>query len=275
MANFADGWKANSAELSMRPYSRLWRQEIFCARWAYSTSLQFVLTLSDHFTQLGSLVVHFLVLRSSLGGNLEGKVKRREVLKLLALGAAAPSLPSEALALIRGVQGTIDEDVNLKILTPHQNGIVTLMAEMLIPQTDTPGAKATRVNRFIDLIVADWYPEEDRTIFLAGIADVDERTQKRFGKNFLEASTAQREEILRVLGEQMAHEQSALNTSPRGYRGADPDLEGNFYLMFRQLTLTGYFTSEIGFTQQLHGEIIPGHFDGCMPVAATMPATGR
>jgi len=220
-------------------------------------------------------VVHFLVLRSSLGGNLEGKVKRREVLKLLALGAAAPSLPSEALALIRGVQGTIDEDVNLKILTPHQNGIVTLMTEMLIPQTDTPGAKATRVNRFIDLIVADWYPEEDRAIFLAGIADVDERTQKRFGKNFLEASTAQREEILRLLGEQMTLEQSALNTSQRGYRGADPDLEGNFYLMFRQLTLTGYFTSEIGFTQQLHGEIVPGYFDGCMPVAATMPAKGR
>jgi len=36
--------------------------------------------------------------------------------------------------------------------------------------------------------------------------------------------------------------------------------------MFRQLTLTGYFTSEAGFTQQLREEIIPGRFDGCFPI---------
>jgi hypothetical protein len=61
---------------------------------------------------------------------------------------------------------------------------------------------------------------------------------------------------------------------PRGYRGSLPEPENNFYFMFRQLTLTGYFTSEAGFTQQLHEEIIPGRFDGCIPPASTAPAKG-
>ena len=41
--------------------------------------------------------------------------------------------------------------------------------------------------------------------------------------------------------------------------------------MFRQLVLTGYFTSEAGFMQQLHEEIIPGHYNGCIPVVSTTP----
>jgi len=66
----------------------------------------------------------------------------------------------------------------------------------------------------------------------------------------------------------MAQANAALAAEPIGYRGSLPEPEDNFYLMFRQLTLTGYFTSEPGFTQQLHEEIIPGRFEGCVPFAA-------
>ena len=72
----------------------------------------------------------------------------------------------------------------------------------------------------------------------------------------------------------MAEEAAALVSAPVGYRGSTPNPDENFYFMFRDLTLTGYFTSEIGFTQQLHEEIIPGSFEGCAPSPAQQPGKG-
>jgi hypothetical protein len=192
-------------------------------------------------------------------------VDRREVLKLLFVSSALPQLPAEWVAVLRSVHAGLASASAPRILTPHQDATVTAMAELILPQTDTPGAKAVRVNEFIDRIVADWYSDQDRVRFLAGLADVDARTQSFFKRDFVDASPEQQSEILRALGEEMAQATGALADAPRGYRGADPAPDDNFYFMFRQLTLTGYFTSEAGFMQQLREEIIPGRFDGCIP----------
>jgi Gluconate 2-dehydrogenase subunit 3 len=199
---------------------------------------------------------------------------RREVLKLLALSSALPAIPAELLAAFRDVHAVLPAVPSLKVFTPHEDATVTAIAEMIVPETDTPGAKAVRVNEFIDHIVADWYSAEDRARFLAGLAEVDTRTQKLFQKDFVDASAAQQAEILRALGEEMAGAAEAVADGPRGYRGALPVPDDEFYFMFRQLVLTGYFTSEAGFSQQLHEEIIPGRFDGCAPFASDAPSKG-
>ncbi len=196
---------------------------------------------------------------------------RRKILKLLALGSALPALPTEVLATLRAVYNSLPSAPLLKTLTPHMNATVITMAELIIPQTETPGAKAVRVNEFIDVILSEWYSDEDRKKFLAGLADVDARTRLLFGKDFVEATAQQQAIILELLGDEMALTFNALAAAPRGYRGSDPEPEDNFYFVFRQLVLTGYFTSEAGFTQQLHEEIIPGHYDGCVPVPAPTP----
>lgn len=196
---------------------------------------------------------------------------RRELLKLLAVSSALPAMPAEWVAAFRGIHESLGSPA-LRILNPHQDATVIAMAELILPQTDTAGAKAVRVNEFIDRIVAEWYSDEDRSRFLAGLTAVDSRTQTLFKEDFVDASPEQQSEILRALGEEMAQATVALANAPRGYRGADPEPEDNFYFMFRQLTLTGYFTAEAGFTQQLHEEIIPGHFDGCMPFEPPTPS---
>jgi hypothetical protein len=193
-------------------------------------------------------------------------LQRREVLKLLAIGSALPAIPAPVLAACRAVHTSIAETPALKALSPHQDAIVTAMAELLIPRTETPGAKETHVNLFIDRIVADWYSDEERAVFLAGLADVDSRAQSLFQENFVEASPAQQTEILRSLGDELAQSVEAVANNPRWERGSAPEPENNFYLRFRGLTLTGYFTSETGFTQQLREEIIPGRFDCCAPI---------
>jgi hypothetical protein len=180
-------------------------------------------------------------------------------------------MPAELIAAFREIHSGFGTVPVLRVLSAHQDATVTAMAELIIPATDTPGAKAVRVNEFIDHIVAEWYSDGDRARFLAGIADVDARTQVLFHRNFVDASPIEQSDVVRALGEEMARATHALSAAPAGYRGSSPEPEGNFYLTFRQLTLTGYFTSEVGFTQQLYREIIPGRFDGCVPIS---PATG-
>ncbi len=72
----------------------------------------------------------------------------------------------------------------------------------------------------------------------------------------------------------MASAAAALANHRRPYRGAVPEPRDNFYLMFRRLTLTGYFTSEVGFTQQLREEIIPGRYDSCVPFDSSASPKG-
>lgn len=199
---------------------------------------------------------------------------RRDALKIITVGSALPLLSGKTFGLYREVHASLAATPSLKVFNGHQDATVTAMAERILPQTETPGAKVARVNEFMDLIVADWYSEEERSLFLKGLADVDTQTQSLFGKTFVDATIEQQSEILRALGEHMAAEQNALLAAPVGYRGSTPDPDNNFYFMFRGLTLTGYFTSEVGFTQQLHEEIIPGQFQGCVPVVAQKPEKG-
>jgi hypothetical protein len=178
------------------------------------------------------------------------------------------------LAAFREIHANLSPTPALKVLNAHQDATVSAAAELLLPATDTPGAKAARVNEFIDHILADWYSDEDRNLFLKGLADMDVRPQKLFGKDFVSASADQQAEIFRALGEEMAAALIGVVAAPAGYRGSAPAPADNFYAMFRELTLTGYFTSEIGMTQQLHEEIIPGRFDGCIPMTPGPQTTG-
>lgn len=199
---------------------------------------------------------------------------RREVLKLLFFSSAPFYISGEVLPAFREIHAALPAVPSFKALNPHQNATVTVMADLIIPATETPGAKAVRVNEFIDHIVADWLLDEERAGFLSGLAEVDTRAQKLFGNDFVDSSAAQQAEILRLLGDDMTAAAAAVASGARGYRGSLPEPEANFYFVFRRFVLIGYFTSEAGFAQQLHEEIIPGRFDGCLPANSSTAAKG-
>jgi hypothetical protein len=134
---------------------------------------------------------------------------RREVLKLLSVTSAPFLIPSPLLAASREIHAGLPAAPSLKALNPHQDATVTTMADLILPATETPGAKEVRVNEFIDHIIADWFLDEERARFLGGLADVDLLTQSLFQKNFVDASAAQQAQILRSLGDDMAAEANA------------------------------------------------------------------
>jgi hypothetical protein len=189
-------------------------------------------------------------------------MQRREALRLLASAAALPLLSREAFSMFQAVHEQLPEQAVLRTLNPHQNATVTTISEIIIPQTDTPGAKAARVNEFIDLILTEWYDDEEKSIFLTGLAEVDASTRNLLGKDFVDCEEKLQTEILRGLDDEVAAGRADIR---RGRSRRRPP-ERNFFFMIKQLTLIGYYTSQIGFEQELHGEIIPARHAGCVPL---------
>lgn len=175
-------------------------------------------------------------------------MNRRSVLKLLTSAAALPAVHSDLYLVFRRLHTSLPVATALKTLSAQQNATVSAMADLIIPRTDTPGALDARVPEFIDLILSDWSEDRERVLFLDGLASVDKLSRQHFGKDFADAAAEQREEILRLLGEEMARDARKLAAAPRGARGEAPEPHHNFYFNFRQLLLTGYFTSQAGAT---------------------------
>ena len=191
-------------------------------------------------------------------------MQRRDVLKMLATGAVIPVFSSPMAAFFREAQAQTGPGYKLRTLNPHQNSTVVVMTDLIIPETDTPGAKAARVNEFIDVILTEWATAEERQNFLNGLAGVNKQSQELFGKDFVDASPQQQVTLLRAMDDVSANERAEKrekhgNTVPE----LDAHLKGNFYDVFRNITLHGYYTSEIGFTQELKLQIIPGAQHGC------------
>ena len=191
-------------------------------------------------------------------------MQRREALRLLAAAATLPLLPRDAFSLFQTVHQQLPQTAALKALDPHQNATVVTISELIIPQTDTPGAKAARVNEFIDLIVAEWYDDEQKSTFLSGLADVDKRSHDSFGKSFVECSGKQQIQILNDLDEELSVKRERV--ARRRAWNLEPERK-HFFAMIKQLTLIGYYTSEIGFVEELHEEIIPARHAGCAPLS--------
>ncbi len=192
-------------------------------------------------------------------------MKRRDALKLIAAAAISSTLPRELWALGRQVHEQLGNVAHLRTLNPHQDATVSTIAELILPQTDTPGAKAARVNEFIDLILTEWSEDEDRDSFLKGLADVDARSRKLFGKDIVDCAPNQQAEILTELDADLAAAREAIppGTMKRG-RTARPD--DHFFYNMKSLTLLGYYTSEVGAEQELQYEVIPTEHAACAPV---------
>ena len=195
-------------------------------------------------------------------------MQRREVLKILAAGAALPVFTPSVAAFFREAQAQVGAAYKPRTLTPQQDATVVAMVDVIIPATDTPGAKAARVNDFIDVILTEWATETERQDFLNGLAGIDKQSNDLYGKNFAAASAEQQTALLRamddsVMGAHIEKHRRHGNTVPEE---RDKQLRDSFWYVFKGITLHGYYTSEIGFSQELNQQIIPGAYHGCVPL---------
>lgn len=180
---------------------------------------------------------------------------RRAALRLLGATTAAATA-TDLHALGRALHRHLGRGAPLRVLNPHQNATVIALSDVVLPATDTPGAKAALVNEFIDLLLADWYEPEDRDRILAGLADLDTRARAAFGRDFVDGTAAEQAALLTGLDDAAAR----WSATPQATRGPQP-----FYREIKWLTLFGYYTSEIGAEQEQHYAIVPGRYVPCAP----------
>jgi len=183
-------------------------------------------------------------------------MNRREA--LLALGGAAV-LADPLFAAGRSLRSRLGDGA-LTVLDPHQNATVVTIADLIIPATDTPGATAAKVNEFIDLCLGEWFDADERKRFLDGLAEADARSNKRFGKDFTACTPEQQTEMLQLLDAEVA----GLRDADKQGTHREPSPSQRFFSNMKRVTLLGYFTSEVGVTEELHNPIIPGRYDGCV-----------
>src|SRR5438309_3999856 len=102
-------------------------------------------------------------------------MNRRELLRVLGASALLPALPDRSAERLGAAGRRVHARARsrgLQVLDPHPGGTVATIAGLIIPTTDTPGARAAQVPRFVDLLPAEWVTAEERGSFLNGPAAV-------------------------------------------------------------------------------------------------------
>uniref|UniRef100_UPI004048DF52 gluconate 2-dehydrogenase subunit 3 family protein n=3 Tax=Roseivirga sp. TaxID=1964215 RepID=UPI004048DF52 len=170
---------------------------------------------------------------------------RRKALSLTAtiLGG---SLVGSQLFLI----GCAPAEKELLVFTSEDLAFLNEVADTIIPDTSSSrGAKAANIGDFMKTIVTDCYYEDEARIFYQGISKIELAATKAFDRGFMELRSEERFQLLNKFDEDARNDKS----------------DAKFFGMMKELTLWGYFSSEIGSTEALRYNPVPGRFEGCIP----------
>ena len=189
-------------------------------------------------------------------GGATGGVTRREAIQRVVtlMGGVALVGGDRVLAVVQddraraaATAGGVGE------FTPADVAFLDEVADTILPETGTPGARAARTGAFMALMVTDAYRDQDRQVFRDGMRRLDDASRQAHGVAFMQASPAQRLAVL----EPIDREQKVHAGTPAHY-----------FRMMKELALVGYFTSEIGCRQAQRYIESPGRFDPCVPYTA-------
>lgn len=152
------------------------------------------------------------------------------------------------------------------------------IGETILPQTSTPGAKAANVGQFMTVMVNDCYEEGDQKTFHEGLNKLNDASKKKFDKSFMEITPQQRHDLLVEVDQESKEYQKKVNdfNTNEGKKEKDEIAKGNknykkqrmsphYFMMLKQLTLLGFFTSEVGATKAIRYYAVPGKYEGCVP----------
>ena len=162
------------------------------------------------------------------------------------------------------------------------------IAETILPATKTPGAKAAKTGAFMALMVTDCYGPVHQKVFREGMRKLDDACKKSHNAAFMAATSQQRLAVLNVLDLEQKRVMDSREAADRKRKGLAPvpgleiaidegndqatDRPAHYFRMMKELTLLGYFTSEIGCKQAMRYVEAPGRFDPCTPYTEGDPA---
>jgi hypothetical protein len=213
-------------------------------------------------------------------------IDRREALRRAALLLGGIISAPTVAAMLASCEGRDAAERGARALTAEHQALIAAIAELIIPETDTPGARAVGVPLFIATMLEEYFSADDRDHFLAGLAEVDARARRGCGKRFLDCSPTAQHDLLVVLDGEAYRKVATPAVAPpspdeRGQtENASPGQRSSdstrakmrasrmpFFRTMKELTLVGYYTSQAGATRELRYVQVPGRFEGCVPLA--------
>jgi hypothetical protein len=176
-------------------------------------------------------------------------MNRREAVQHISLLLGGTILGMEAF--LTGCK-TSDKKVTFTESDIH---LLDEIADTILPPTKTPGAKAAKVGDLMKVMVNDCYEDKDQVLFHDGMEKIQELSKKEYGGKFTEIKPEQRLALLVKLdNEQKQYMKTWKEGQPKPY-----------FRLMKELTLLGYFTSEIGCTQARRYIETPGKYEACIP----------
>jgi len=176
-------------------------------------------------------------------------MRRREALKYTSLFTGAALSAGTISAIVTGCKADPALDWSPEALSAQQAILVSEIAERIIPKTDTPGAKDAMISRFIDSAIATNFSEVEKANFLDGLELFQTISQDKFDKSFVELSPQNMDEVMTAVV------------------ADSKDKKDHIWPAIKGLTLTGFFNSEIGLTEFLKYDPVPGEWKGCIDYA--------
>jgi hypothetical protein len=179
--------------------------------------------------------------------SLPERISRREAVHRLTVLLGGAMSSSTVAALLSGCQAApAPPEWTPAVLTPRQLDVLTVAVDVILPRTDTPGAADVGVPAFIDLLLDRWAEEDQRARVLAGLDEL--------GADFLSLSAEAQTARLTQLDEEAV----------RAREGDERPLP--FFATLKEWTLSGYYTSAAGATQELQWLAVPGRWDADVPL---------
>ena len=176
-------------------------------------------------------------------------LNRREAIKKAAYVMGGALTAPTIAGIMKGCAPTMEPNWKPDYFSKEQAVTIMELSECILPATDTLGAKDLGVPRYIEEMVAVIYNRKNRESFMSGLQVFNKKVDDLFGKRFEELTDEQKNQVVHEENEKLR------TASERGW----------FYTM-KELTITGFFTSEYGATKILQWQLVPVQWNGCIPV---------
>jgi hypothetical protein len=138
------------------------------------------------------------------------------------------------------------------------------VGEIIIPRTDSPGAKDANVGSIMSILLADCYSPVQQKAVKIGIESLRSKAKTRYAKDFLLLTHEQRIALLSSIDEE-ADMQNKKTVFANSSSNENELVLPHYFTIIKQLVLFSFFSSEVGATKVLRYEAIPGSYDGDLP----------
>lgn len=198
---------------------------------------------------------------------------RREAVKYISILLGGAVIGGDAF-----LSGCKTKTSNVAELTAEDIAFLNEVGETILPRTATPGAKDANVGEFMKVMVRDSYEEADQRAFVEGMEKLNEASNKKFNKDFMELAFQERTLLLTEIDQEAKDYQRKVSefNNKEAQKEKEEIAKGSldykrqhmaphYFTMMKQLTLLGFFTSEPGMTKAVRYLPVPGRYEGCVP----------